>query len=220
MALSAAVEAFYAGTIAPLAGDGRPSAIAKRRVAGPVALGPLGLAGDEQADRVRHGGADQALQLYPSGHYARLAGCFPEAAAVLVPGRLGENLSADIEEGAVCIGDVFALGTARLQVSRPRKPCWKIDVRCGTEGVAARIAEAGWTGWYFRVLQPGQAVAGDALHLLERAADPLTLAELHAVLAAHRPPLADLHRIVRQPALAGGYREQIAQRLDWLQRNP
>ncbi|MBL8485949.1 MAG: MOSC domain-containing protein [Rhodocyclaceae bacterium] len=220
MALSAAVHAFYAGRSAPLAGDGRPSAIVKSTLAGPVTIGPLGLLGDEQADRIRHGGPDQALQLYPRGHYSRLAGCFPGAAAVLVPGRLGENLSADLEEDGVCIGDVFALGTARLQVSRPRKPCWKIDVRCGAEGVAARIAESGWTGWYFRVLAPGTAIAGDALRLLERPSDPLSLADLHATLAAHRPAATALRRIVGQPALAAGYREQVAQRLEWLERNP
>ncbi|MBL8491345.1 MAG: MOSC domain-containing protein [Rhodocyclaceae bacterium] len=215
----ARIDALHAGPVRPLAGDGRPSAIAKAPLAGPVAIGPLGIAGDEQADRVRHGGPDQALQLFPAGHYRRLAACFPEAAAVLVPGRLGENLSADLEEHAVCIGDVFALGTARVQVSRPRKPCWKIDVRCGVEGVAARIDAEGWTGWYFRVLASGTTAAGDFLELVDRPADPLSLAELHATLAAHRPTPGDLRRIVAQPALAAAFRDKVVQRLEWLEKN-
>lgn len=219
MTLRARIDALYAGPVKALAGDGRPSAIVKAPLAGPVAIGPLGIAGDAQADRARHGGPDQALQLYPVGHYPRLATCFPEAAPVLVPGRLGENLSVDLDEDAVCIGDVFALGTARVQVSRPRKPCWKIDVRCGAEGIAARIEAEGWTGWYFRVLAPGTAAAGDVLQLLERPADAPSLAEIHRILAAHRPAPADLRRIVGQAALAASFRDRVAERLQWLERN-
>lgn len=213
------IGALYAGRVQALAGDGRPSAIAKAPLAGPVAVGPLGIAGDEQADRVRHGGPDQALQLYPAGHYARLAACFPEAAPILAPGRLGENLSADLDEDGVCIGDVFVLGTVRVQVSRPRKPCWKIDVRCGAEGVAARIDTEGWTGWYFRVLASGTTQAGDFLELVDRPSDPLSLADLHATLAAHRPPPLELRRIIALPALAASFRDKVAQRLEWLEKN-
>ena len=119
-------------------------------------IGPEGFSGDAQADRRVHGGPEKAVHLYPAAHYTRLAERFPEAAAQLQPGSLGENISSStLDETRVRIGDIFRLGEARLQVCQPRSPCWKIDDRFGCAGMAAYIAEQRLTGWYFRVLQPG-----------------------------------------------------------------
>lgn len=213
------VTRLAAGPIRPLP-DGRPSAIYKEPLAGPVAIGPLGLAGDVQADRRVHGGPEKAVHLYPSDHYPRLAAAFPEAAGSLVPGSLGENLAvAGVDEGQVCVGDVYAFGSALLQVSQPRSPCWKIDSRHDCEGLAAHIAENGLTGWYFRVLAAGTAAPGDALALRQRNPDPVSLAELWQHWKIHRPPLAVLERLAATPGLTPDWARRLRQRADWLRSN-
>jgi MOSC domain-containing protein YiiM len=196
--------------------EGRPTAIYKAPLPGPVVIGREGLAGDAQADRRVHGGPEKAVHLYPAGHYQRLAAAFPEAAATLLIGSLGENLSAPVDENQVCIGDIFAFGSARLQLSQPRSPCWKIDARHGQDGIAAFIAEQGLTGWYFRVLTPGTAAAGDQLRLQERNPDPISLAEFWRGSQEHRPSTVALQRWAATPGLTPAWRERLLARLAWL----
>lgn len=167
----------FTGGVRPLPPEGEPTGIFKREQPMPVWIGREGIAGDQQADRRVHGGPEKAVHLYPADHYPKLAAAFPAIAGLLRPGTLGENLSvAGLCEADVRLGDIFRLGDATLQISRPRTPCWKIDRRLGTEGVMAFIARHGLTGWYFRVLEEGQAEGGDELRLIGPAPDGPTLA--------------------------------------------
>ncbi len=211
----------FAGGIRLLPDSSRSTGMYKEALAGPVAFGREGLAGDQQADRQVHGGPEKAVHLYPAGHYARLAARFPEAAAVLVPGSLGENIScAGLTEADVCLGDVFRLGSVRLQLSQPRSPCWKIDTRFACDGMAAFIAETGLTGWYWRVLTPGMAQPGDIPALEERASHPIPLADAMALWRAHRPGAAALEAVAAAPGLAESWRAKIRQRAEWLRTRP
>lgn len=209
----------FIGGIRPLPESGRPTGIYKQAVTTALELGPEGFVGDQQADRRVHGGPDKAVHLYPAAHYANLASRFPEAAGQLVIGSLGENLSAEIDETDVRVGDIWRLGTARLQVCQPRNPCWKIDERFGCDGMAAYIAEYRLTGWYWRVLTPGRVAPGDALEL-ETAADSFTLAEAMLRWQAHRPALADLEKLAAAPGIADNWRQKIVARANWLRNNP
>ena len=174
----------YLGGLRPLPPENQPTGIFKREQHGPVWLGREGLAGDAQGDRRVHGGIEKALHQYPVEHYARLAAAFPQAAALLVRGSNGENLSIDgWNEANVCIGDVFRLGGARIQVSQPRSPCWKIDRRYGVTGMTQTIGEQGLTGWYFRVVEEGEVGPGCVFELLEHDAAATTVA---AAFAAKR----------------------------------
>ena len=164
-----AMVKIFLGGIRPLPPGNEPTGIFKHEREAPAWLGREGLTGDAQADRRVHGGIEKALHQYPVAHYARLAAAFPHAAALLVRGSMGENLSvAGWDEGNVCIGDVFRLGDARIQVSQPRSPCWKIDRRYSQDGMAKLIAAEGLTGWYFRVLEEGEVGPGCTFALLER----------------------------------------------------
>ena len=209
----------FIGRVQALTDSGRPTAIYKQPVDGPLELTTTGFAGDEQADRRVHGGPEKAVHLYPAGHYARLAERFPDVAAELVPGSLGENIStADLDETRVRIGDIYQLGCAQLQVCQPRNPCWKIDARFGCDGMAAFIAEQSLTGWYWRVLAPGRVAPGDALRLQSASAGP-TLADAMQLWQSHRPTLADLEQLARTPGIAGEWQKKILTRADWLRRN-
>lgn len=215
----------FRGAIRPLPPDGRPSAIIKDRVDGPLALGHEGFAGDAQADRRVHGGPDKAVHLFPATHYARLAVAVPEAAAQLVLGSIGENLSvAGLDETNVRLGEVFTLGPTRLQVSEPRSPCWKIDARYGVTGLTAFIAAQGCAGWYLRVLTPGIVHPGDMLCRApdDPAGDPQapTLAEFFTLWQHHRPDPCALETLAALPALGGNWPRKLRERAAWLRANP
>ena len=210
----------FIGGIRPLPESGRPTGMYKQAVGGPLELGHEGFIGDQQADRRVHGGPDKAVHLYPAEHYARLAERFPNAAQQLVVGSIGENISTpDLVENDVRLGDIWRLGTARLQLCQPRNPCWKIDERYACDGMAQFIAEQRLTGWYWRVLTPGTVSPGDELLLEQSDPNAYTLAEAMLCWQAHRPPLADLEKLAASPGLADNWRQKILTRLAWLRQH-
>ena len=209
--------ALFVGRIQALPQSGRPSAIFKQPLTVAGRVDEHGFVDDAQADCRVHGGPDKAIHLYPSAHYARLAAAFPDAAAQLRPGSLGENLAvAGIDENDVHFGDIWQLGEVSLQLSQPRNPCWKIDERFACAGIAAYIAEQRLTGWYWRVLAGGTVRPGDPLICRERPAGTLSLARAQALWQAHRPDFAALDELAAQPGLAADWRRKIVQRADWL----
>ena len=211
---------FFIGTIRALPESGRPTGIYKQPLDGPQEVGLEGFVNDRQADRRVHGGPEKAIHLYPARHYQKLAERFPEAASLLIPGSLGENISSpDLEEDDVRIGDIWHLGTTRLQVCQPRNPCWKIDERFASEGMAAFIAENRLTGWYWRVLSPGKITPGDQLRLEKRAENCDTLAEAMKLWQEHRPTLDALEKLSRCPGLAEQWKLKIDTRIQWLRQN-
>lgn len=211
--------ALFIGGIRPLPESGRPTGMYKQPVTATVELGHEGFAGDQQADRRVHGGPEKAVHLYPARHYAILATQFPDIAASLVPGAMGENLStADLDESDVRIGDIWQSGTAQLQVCQPRNPCWKIDERFGCEGMAVYIHERLLAGWYWRVIRPGQVTPGDTLDLVQPATEAPTLREAMQLWQAHRPDLAALEKLSGTPGIASNWQHKIRQRLAYLKK--
>ncbi|MCZ4304044.1 MOSC domain-containing protein [Zoogloeaceae bacterium G21618-S1] len=209
----------FAGGLRPLPPEGQMTGMFKTRLNTPVMCTREGLLGDMQADRRYHGGPDKAVHLYPADHYARLIEAFPALAAQVGPGTLGENLSvADVDETRVCLGDVFALGACRLQITQSRRPCWKIDHRLGVSGASRRVAEDGITGWYFRVLDEGLIVPDTRMTLVERPNPSISLARLWAVETAHRPAVDEVRALSRAAGLSAGWAKKLAQRADWLER--
>jgi MOSC domain-containing protein YiiM len=167
------------------------TAIHKRPVPGPVAVGRLGLDGDAQADRRLHGGPDKAVYAYPLEHYAfwesqrRHAG---KAGAPLEPGALGENLTLQgwLEDDC-WIGDRLAVGTALLEVSEVRTPCFKLNVKMGLAHAARLMDQSGHTGFYLRVLRPGVIAAGDDASVLP-GPRRMSIAQINASRRTARQP--------------------------------
>ena len=176
------IDAMLVGEARPFRGDEK-SAIVKRPVNNPVAIGALGLAGDEQADRVNHGGPEMAVHVYPQDHHAFWRQELGDHPLLGEPGAFGSNLAVSgLLETDLNIGDRYRLGTALLEVSQPRKPCWKIEHRFGHKGMVATILRTGRSGWYFRVIEEGVAQAGDELSLLQRGSKDWTVAKVFAQL--------------------------------------
>lgn len=214
------LSGLFAGSVQPMPGDGRPTAIFKQPVAGRMRVTREGLVGDAQADRRVHGGPEKALHHFPVETYALLAAAFPDHAAAFVPGAIGENLStAGLTEAGICIGDVFALGSARIQLAQPRTPCWKIDARFEADGITRHVADHGIAGWYYRVLDEGEVAVGDALEHVGRETGAVSLAEFWAIVRAHRPARAALLRLAALESLTPAWRSKLAERAEWLARH-
>jgi len=174
--------------------------IFKAPVAGPVWLGRLNLEGDGQADLRVHGGADKAVYLYPFEHYAFWAGELGRHD--FSHGQFGENFTTrGLLEDEVSIGDVFQIGAARVQVTQPRTPCFKLGIRMGEENFPARFATANRTGFYLRVLEEGRVVAGDAIERIEPAADSMTVRDIF-YLRHVGGTRAEYERAARLPGLS------------------
>jgi MOSC domain-containing protein YiiM len=203
-----------AGRIAPLGPDGRASAIAKSPLAGRVAITRLGLAGDQQADRQHHGGVDKALHHYPAQHYAAWQAELPQQAALFEVGGFGENLATlGLDEGNVCLGDVFRLGTALIQVSQGRQPCAKLNIRFGLPDMVERVRASGRTGWYYRVLAEGEAGPEAVLHRIERPCPDWPLARLWQVLFGPERDRVALAALAGLTVLGASWRERAGRRL-------
>jgi MOSC domain-containing protein YiiM len=145
------------------------SAIVKTPASGPVQLGKMGLAGDEQADLSVHGGLDKAVYAYPSEHYPFWQQRLQAARRPfdLTAGAFGENLTLQgVLEADIWVGDRLHCGDAVLQVTEPRTPCFKFNLRLGFSHAAQLMVQSGYSGFYLRVVQTGSLQAGASLALL------------------------------------------------------
>ncbi|WP_057655116.1 MOSC domain-containing protein, partial [Xanthomonas axonopodis] len=134
---------------------GSRSAIDKRPLQRAVQVDIEGLEGDEQGDRRVHGGPDKAIHHYLRDHYAAWRDELGPHVLLEAAGAFGENLSSvGVTEADVCLGDRFTLGTAVVEVSQLRQPCWKLSDRFGVRELARRVQETGRTGWYY-LFSPG-----------------------------------------------------------------
>lgn len=184
----------------------------KDEVSGPLALGRLGLAGDEVADPENHGGPDKAVLAYSADHYPgwRVALGIEEFGN----GALGENLSiSGLAEPMVCLGDRYRLGTATVEVSQPRQPCWKQARRWGIADLVLQIVRSGKTGWYFRVLAEGEVDAGSAIELLERPFPDWTVARANEIYHFERSDRAAAQALHDVATLSESWKGSLARRI-------
>ena len=162
------------GTARPLLVGGRRvlSAIGKRPVTGPVAVGRLGLAGDEQADPSVHGGLDKAVYAYPAEHLAfwqarrreHGVSLFDE---VLTDGFAGENLSIEgLLEPDVWVGDELHFPGCVLRVTAPREPCYKFNAVAGYPQASRDMLRHDACGFYLAVQQAGTIAEGQPFTLV------------------------------------------------------
>lgn len=166
--MSYVVDAVLTGKARAFRGD-EASAIAKAPVTGALRVGFLGIDGDEQADLTVHGGVDKAIHHYPRDHYDWWADELGSHALLDAPGAFGENISTEgLVESEACIGDRYRLGSALVEISQGRQPCWKLGHRFGVATVPATVVTTRRSGWYYRVIEKGAVAGGDTLELVER----------------------------------------------------
>ncbi len=219
VSLSVVLDAVRIGRLRSLPPEGQATGIHKEPVAGPVRVTTLGLVGDEHGDRRVHGGPEKALHYFSVEGYERLASALGLVGS-LHPGDLGENLGGrGATERTVCVGDVFRIGTATAQVSRPRSPCWRIDHRLGVDGANLLLAQLRCQGWYLRVLEEGEVAAGDWMTLLERPSPDATIDRLLEVQQQDRPDPVELRELASATGLTPEISRRLSGRAEWLERN-
>ena len=138
------------------------SGIVKTPVDGRRRVVAHNIEGDRQADLRVHGGETKAVYCYPHEHYARWAEELSRAD--LVPGQFGENLTTlGLLETQVRVGDRLRVGSALLEVTQPRSPCFKLAARMGLPEFPRLFLRSGRSGWYLRVVEEGDVGAGDVI---------------------------------------------------------
>jgi len=170
------------------------------------------LEGNNQADKKNHGSPGQAILMYAAAHYPlwREELGLPE----IGPGGFGENFTVGgFTEENVSIGDIFAVGEAKLQVTGPRYPCPKIEKRWNLKGLTARVAATGRTGWYCRVLQEGRVEPGMPLEQVERPYPDFTMALINDYGHAHLKDPVVARALAACPLLDDFWQEMVVR---WL----
>jgi MOSC domain-containing protein YiiM len=172
--------------------------------------------GDRQADLLNHGGLEKAVCVYPFEHYPYWS---RRLGRDLKPGAFSENLTVSgAIETEVCVGDVFRIGEAVVQVSQPRMPCAKLAGKNGSKGLPKLMADVGYTGFYMRVLSEGVVAAGDRFDLERAHPDGITIAEVNGIIYEKSCDVALIKRLAELPEFSEVGRALFAQRLERLTR--
>jgi MOSC domain-containing protein YiiM len=190
--------------------------IFKEPVKGPVMLRRLNLDGDGQADLTVHGGVSKAVYAYPSEHYAFWRA---EFAVIDLPwGMFGENLTTEgLLEDAVYIGDRFRVGQTELMVTEPRMPCYKLGIKFGRADIIKRFLASRRSGFYFAVAREGMVSATDALELIGREQQDISVADITRLYAFEKDDVKALRRAIEVKALPenwkGYFQHQIEKQI-------
>lgn len=188
------------------------TAFFKRPITVSVHVTKLGLAGDGQADLRFHGGVDKAVLAYSADHFPIWKQELPHID--WSGGAFGENLTiAGVSEPQVCIGDVWQIGSVRFEVSQPRQPCWKLSRRWRVADLARQVTHNGRSGWYLRVLEPGEITTGDSCTLTARPNPTWTISRAQQLMYLEKQNLAAAAELATLPALAESWREVFQARI-------
>jgi MOSC domain-containing protein YiiM len=185
----------------------------KEPVPGRVMLRTLNLDGDGQADPSVHGGIDKAVYAYSIENYHYWQ--HQLGRDDLTDGQFGENLTvAGMPEDKVHIGDVFRIGTALVEVTQPRVPCFKIALKMELPQFPKMFLRSERSGFYLRVLEEGEVGAGDVIERIKVGPEQVTVREIHHLLYFDNNNLAGVKKVLRIPALSARWRasfEEIEQ---------
>jgi MOSC domain-containing protein YiiM len=191
------------------AGRSVRTAIWKSPVAGRVRVEGMKVAGDDQADPRVHGGVDKAVYAYALEDYEWWAAAL---GAPCGPATFGENLTtAGLDPARCVVGERWTVGTAMLEVSEPRMPCFKLGIRMADANFVERFEDARRPGTYLRILGDGDVGAGDAIRVVHRPDHGLTIAEMMTAELTGDPAL--LTRIVENPDVSASWAQRSERRL-------
>jgi MOSC domain-containing protein YiiM len=188
--------------------------IFKSPVDGRVSLRRLNFDGDRQADLTVHGGAAKAAYCYPFEHYDYWTGALGRD---LPFGAFGENLTTTgLDEHGVHLGDEFVVGTARVVVTQPRLPCYKLGIRFGADDMVKRFQQSERSGFYVAVIEEGDVGAGDEMTPVSRhpaAVSVLAINRLYVTKRYRPEDVATARRALTVAALPESWKAYFRERL-------
>lgn len=193
-------------------GESVTTGIFKEPVQGRIMLRKLNLDGDGQADLTVHGGAHQAVYVYPLEHYDYWKQKLGRQD--LPYGQFGENFTvAEMREDQVHVGDIFRVGSAAVQITQPRVPCYKLAIRMNLPQFPKLFMASGRTGFYLRVLQAGEVGGGDMIERVEIAPEKMTVREIFHLAFRDHDDHEALEKALRVRGLSPGWHGMFAERL-------
>lgn len=190
--------------------------IYKKPQSGKIWLSKSNLAGDGQADLTVHGGEFQAVYSYPVEHYAYWQKVLDKS--TLPYGTFGENFTvSDLLEDDVYVGDVFSVGSAVIQATMPRIPCFKFGHKIGKPDILPMFLHSGRSGFYHKVIEEGEVGAGDAIHRLDRPAHSISIRMALGLQKLEEGDEHTLEQALRIEVLPPLLRQTYQQRLQKMQ---
>lgn len=181
-------------------GKEEQTGIFKKPVTEPLFLDTNNVSNDTVIDRVHHAGVNKACYLFASDHYLYWKALYPDLDWNW--GMFGENLTVEgLDEASIRVGNIYKLGTALIQVSQPREPCFKLGVRFGTQDVLRQFIDHKKPGTYVRILEKGNVKTGDVLELQEQSENELTIQQFYELLYMRNKPKELIELFMSNPSV-------------------
>lgn len=188
--------------------------IYKKPIEEEVYVSTVQIGGDQQADLVNHGGKDQAICAYPFEHLGYWEKTLNQPFTV---GAFGENFTIQgLNEENAHIGDIFEVGDVLIQISNPRRPCYKLGNRYKIEELPLLVQQTGYTGFYFRVLKEGFIKPGQNLRLVERKENNPTVAIVNNIIYHEENNVERLMQLIEVEELSERWRNSFQKKVDQL----
>jgi MOSC domain-containing protein YiiM len=161
-------------------GPGGQTGIDKQPTIDRVGVSPSGVDGDYIGNRRVHGSPEQAVYAYAVEDARWWAG---ELDRELWAGAFGENLTTEgVDVTNALIGERWAIGSAVVQVTKPREPCTTFAGFWDVPDLIKRFSAHGAPGAYFEVVTPGTVGADDVIEIVHRPDHTVTIGELFRAL--------------------------------------
>lgn len=179
-----------------------------------VIIDEMGIVGDEQVDLRFHGGRDKGIYAYPEAHYDFWR--TELGRNQLEDAQFGENINvSNLDDESVVIGDRYRLGTALVEVTQPRIPCFKLGIKLKDDTFPARFLAAGRLGFYLAVIEGGELKQGDGFNLLRRGESGITVADLWRITFTSANESGLVRRALNELSyLDEGWRKRLRRRAE------
>lgn len=189
-------------------GQQTTTGIFKKPVDEPITLETESVAKDTISDRKVHGGIYKACYLFSSDHYPYWKEKYPNLDWNW--GMFGENLTVEgMDEAELKIGSIYKLGSALVQISQPREPCFKLGIKFGTQDILKEFIDYGYPGTYLRILEVGEVKTGDIMELKEESENTLTTKQFYELLFSRKKDKAIVEMALKNEALPAYKRERL-----------
>lgn len=186
--------------------------IFKKPVNTPIFLGNTDVTNDVVCDRENHGGIDKACYFYGANHYPFWKNKYPELSFDY--GMFGENITLDhVDETIVRIGSIYQVGSATVQISEPRIPCFKLGHRFNNQLVIKEFINSSYAGFYVRILTNGEVKVGDQFQLIEQNENDFSVEDAFSLLSYNKDNQLLIEMLKNEPLLGNEYRKSILKRI-------
>ena len=176
-----------------------------------IYLGTTGVKDDCVIEKKVHGGIHKACYLYSLDHYSYWKALYPDLEWSM--GMFGENLTVEgLNETKLVIGDTFEVGEAVIQISEPRRPCYKFGLRFGTQELLKQFMYTTYSGSYVRVLQEGVVKPNDHIKLIDKK-NGILLSEVFSLLSTEKENQALIQKALSEQFLSEDGKNDIRRKL-------